>query len=198
MYCDLASEPGWAWTLVTSQGLSNREEQFASVELLVDSPKNTEMANWQAYRLPLSKMTKLKSQSTHWRITCSFPTLGVDYKDYVRAEFQKFNILTFMAGRECKEVEYIDVRGHNCSQCTVAWGQKNNLFLTHRSDVNECGRGSTPHNIDGEQTFGRYKKGRNPKFRCTSTNSSTTNYWFGHKLNLKDSFDWADFKVLMS
>lgn len=189
MYCDLASEPGWAWTMVTSQSLCSREEKFASVGLLVDSPETAEMANWQAYRLPLRKMEELKSQSTHWRVTCSFPTLGVDYRDYVRAEFQKFDILTFSAGRACKEVEYMDVRGYNCQQCTAAWGQKKNDFLTHRSDVNTCGRSSTPDHLNGEQTFGRYRKGRNPNFRCTSANSSTTNFWFGHKLSTRDSLD---------
>ena len=188
VYCDLASEPGWAWTLVTSQSLLNSEEQFAQKGLLVDSPKNAELANWQAYRLPLRKMEELRSRSTHWRVTCNFPTLGVDYRDYVRAEFAKFDILTFLVGRVCKEVEYIDIRGHACQQCTAAWGQKNDLFLTHRSDVNDCGRGSTPDHITGEQSFGRYKKGRNPKFRCTSGSSSTTNYWFGSKLNPNDPY----------
>ncbi|KAJ7372429.1 hypothetical protein OS493_018932 [Desmophyllum pertusum] len=182
VYCDLASEPGWVWTLITSQSLRNREEQFAQAGLLVDSPKNAELPNWQAYRLPLNRMVELKSRSTHWRVTCSFPSQGVDYRDYLRVEFERFDVLTFVAGRVCKQVEYIDIRGHVCQQCTTAWGQKIELFLTHRSDVNECDRGSTPDHISSEQSFGRYKKGRNPEFRCTSEDSSTTNYWFGSRL----------------
>lgn len=181
MYCDLASEPGWAWTLVMSQALRNTEEQFTQNGLMVDTPKNTEIPNWQAYRLPLSKMEELRITSTHWRVTCSFPSVGVDYRDYVRVEFAQFDLLTFRAGRACKQVEYINIRGHACQQCTTAWGQKGNLFLTHRSDVNACDRGATPDHINSEQAFGRYKKGLNPEFRCTAGDSSTTNYWFGSR-----------------
>lgn len=166
-----------------SQTLGNRNEQFTQRGLLVDSPKNAEIPNWQAYRLPLSRMKELRSHSTHWRVTCSFPSFGVDYRDYVRAEFEQFELLTFKANRHCKQVEYMDVRGHACQQCTAAWGQDKDDFLTHRSDVaNGCDRSKTPQNVNGEQTFGRYKKGRNPKFRCTAGDSATTNYWFGSRL----------------
>ena len=107
----------------------------------------------------------------------------MDYRDYVRVEFSHFDLLTFVAARDCKQVEYINVRGHACQQCTAAWGQKADLFLTHRSDVNDdCDRGATPGHTIQEQTFGRYKKGLNPEFRCTEGDSATTNYWFGSKL----------------
>ena len=184
MYCDLTSEPGWAWTLVMSQSLQNSEEPFARSGLLVNLPRNAETPNWNAYRLSLGRMDELRNWSTHWRVTCNFPSQVVDYRDYLRVEFEQFDVLKFAAPRVCKQVEYMNVRGHACQQCTAAWGQKIDLFLTHRSDVNECDRGRTPGFIKSEQTFGRYKKGRNPKFRCTSGSSSTTNYWFGRRLNV--------------
>ena len=183
VYCDLASEPGWAWTLVMSQSLRNSAEPFAQSGLLVDLPKNAELPNWEAYRLPLNRMKDLRKQSTHWRVTCNFPSQAVDYIDYARVEFEQFDVLTFAGGRICKQVEYINIRGHVCQQCSVAWGQKTYLFLTHRSDVSDCDRGKTPGYIKDEQTFGRYRKGRNPQFRCTSEDSATTNYWFGGRLN---------------
>ena len=183
LYCDLASEPGWAWTLVMSQTLGNRDEQFAQIGFLVDSPRNAEFPNWEAYRLPLNRMKELRSHLTHWRVTCSFPSFGVDHRDYTRAEFKQFDLLAFNANRRCKLVEYMDIRGHACQQCTAAWGQDKNDFLTHRSDVNNgCTRGETPNHVKAEQAFGRYKKGRNPRFRCTAGDSSVTSYWFGSRL----------------
>ena len=165
-----------------SQALRNKDEQFTQEGLMVDSPKNTEVPNWQAYRLPLSRMEELRSRSTHWRVTCSFLSVGLDHRDYLRAELAQFDPLTFKAGRACKQVEYIDIRGHASQQCTTAWGQKEKEFLSHRSDVNECDRGSTPDHINSEQAFGRYRKGLNPEFRCTAGDSATTNYWFGSRL----------------
>ena len=184
MYCDLASESGWVWTLVMSMTLGNRNEQFAQKGFLADSPRNAEIPNWQTYRLPLTRMMELRSHSSHWRVTCSFPTLGVDYRDYARAKFEEFELLSFKANRRCKLMEYMDVRGHACHQCTAAWAQDKNDFLTHRSGVDHgCTRRQTPKHVNGEQTFGRYKKGRNPKFRCTSGDSAVTSYWFGSRFN---------------
>lgn len=182
VYCDLASEYGWVWTLVMSQSLENRNETFAQSGLLVDTPKNAEIPNWDAYRLSRNTMEELRNLSTHWRSTCNFQSQPVDFRDYVRAEFKQFDVLTFVAGRICKKMEFMSIRGHACQQCTAAWGQRIHLFLTHRSDVNECERGGTPGHITPEQTFGRYKKGLNRDFRCTAGESATTNYWFGSKL----------------
>lgn len=183
LFCDLTSEAGWVWTLVMSQTLGKRNKKFARKGFLVDSPRNAETPNWEAYRLPLNRMMELRSHSTHWRVTCSFPSFGVDYRDYTRAEFEQFDLLTFKANRRCKPVEFMDVRGHACQQCTAAWSQDKNDFLTHRSDVNHsCTRGQTPRHVKAEQTFGRYKKGLNPKFRCTSGDSAVTSYWFGSRV----------------
>ncbi|XP_044169539.1 uncharacterized protein LOC122953648 [Acropora millepora] len=35
-------------------------------------------------------MKSLQSHSTHWRATCSYPTHGVDFRDYVRGNFAGF------------------------------------------------------------------------------------------------------------
>ena len=82
VYCDMNSEEGSAWTLVMSFSLKNKAiDQVDKKRLGVDAPLNEHSPNWNLYRMSLSQTTHLKSQSTHWRSTCSFPTYKVEYTD---------------------------------------------------------------------------------------------------------------------
>ena len=189
VYCDFTSEPGWAWTLVMSESLQNVQKPFTQRGLFKNEPMNPDVPNWEAYRLQLDRMKGLRSESTHWRITCSFdPASVVDYRDYVRAKFTNFDLLTHenKGWKTCELVDYIDVHGHNCKNCTAVWYQSAQYILTHKSNESLCEFGSAPGSIqvDGvhsEQNFGRYVY-YNRNFRCTSNNSSTTNYWFGSQV----------------
>ena len=182
VYCDMTSEVGSAWTLVLSYALKNRNLDYISRKpLLEDAPVNENSPNWNLYRMSLSQMTHLKSQSTHWRATCSFPTHRVDYTDYVRAKFIDFDIMTFRGYGICKKAEYVNIRGHHCVQCTSRWWQNSGYFAHIDSNGSgSCqlrpGRGST----SSENNFGYYVQGViNSKFRCSSGPLSTTNWWFG-------------------
>ncbi|KAL9978732.1 hypothetical protein ACROYT_G016287 [Oculina patagonica] len=88
MFCDFSSEPGWAWTLVMSQSLGRRGETFAKGPLLSGKFTNQRNPNWERYRIGNSRMRIVAADSSHWRVTCDFPTFGVDYRDYVRATFE--------------------------------------------------------------------------------------------------------------
>ena len=57
-------------------------------------------------------MTSLQSHSTHWRATCSYPTHGVDFRDYIRGTFKDFNIVTYIGAGQCKKVEFVNIQGH--------------------------------------------------------------------------------------
>lgn len=89
MYCDFSSEPGWAWTLVMSQGFGNRGQIFAKSPFLKGAPKNHRTPNWEMYRIGKGRMWVIKESSSHWRVTCDFPNFGVDFRDYLRAAFQR-------------------------------------------------------------------------------------------------------------
>ena len=158
-----------------SQSMLNRAQPFTQSLFSLNHPMNARAPNWEAYRLPLARMEELRSQSTHWRITCSFPSSGVDYRDYVRVEFANFELLTFQGREACKEVEYINVRGHNYEHCTSVWWQneKNNgKFLVHVSSTERCELGASSNFVGPhEHSFGRYRQYRN--------DFATTNYWFG-------------------
>ena len=80
-------------------------------------------------------------------------------------------------------MEYVDVRGNNCFNCTMPWFQSKLLFFhTESVGPTNCQKSIA----DGsdyvwlEDNFGFYLT-RNSKFRCTETLDSTTNMWFGVK-----------------
>ena len=173
------SEAGSAWTLVMSFAFGNRlMQQFgASGAMQNDRPVNEHSPNWNLYRMSLTQMNHLKSQSTHWRVTCSFPTHKVDYTDYVRAKFTDFDIMKFRGSGICKKVEYINVRGHQCAQCTSRWWQVD--YAAHLdSSYTGCQFLPTKGSVPNEDNFGRYNN-HNNKFRCAAGPFSTTNWWFG-------------------
>jgi hypothetical protein len=63
-------------------------------QLSANSPINKKTPiNWNIYRMSSSQMNALKPHSTHWRVTCSLPTHGVDYRDYARVNFVDFDIM---------------------------------------------------------------------------------------------------------
>lgn len=183
MVCDFNSEPGWAWTLVMSQNLKRRGEVFAKDSFLGVVFKKHRDPNWERYRIGGSRMRIVEALSSHWRITCDFPTHGVDYRDYVRATFKNLNPLKYNANGECREMEYINIRGHNCTQCTAAWWQTKSQQLTHFSDLDGCQFGKTAGSLANEANFGGYWKNNfSSEFRCSSKDTSNTNYWFGGRI----------------
>ena len=175
----MTSEPGSAWTLVMSYALKNKNVgQFgANGQMQNNLPVNEDSPNWNLYRMTLTQMNHLKSQSTHWRVTCSFPTHKVDYTDYVRANFTDFDIMTFRGFGICKKVEYINIRGHQCAQCTSTWWQDNEAAHLD-STFTSCQFLPTQGSVSSEDNFGLYSYYNN-KFRCSAGPPSTTNWWFG-------------------
>ena len=166
--------------------LTERGKPYTRQALFTNEPMSPEVPNWEAYRLQLDRMKGLRSESTHWRITCNLNLASVvDYRDYVRAKFKDFDLLTHKNGgkKTCELVDYINVHGHDCKNCTAVWYQSAEYILTHKSYENLCDFARAPGSIqvngrNSEQNFGRYEV-YNPNFRCTSSSSATTNYWFG-------------------
>jgi len=151
---------------------------FKREPLFEDKPMNEENPQWSVFRLSLSKMSQLRSRSTHWRVTCSFQLDGLVYRDYVRVKIADFDPIDLKGPGICKRVEYINVRGHNCSDCDVAWWQ-DNVMLHHDSSDAICGFDPSSGAVQSEDNFGYYDV-VNPIFRCTQTGrETTTNHWFG-------------------
>lgn len=183
VFCDLTSEPRKAWTLFTSWAKSNKGmKEFRSQPLSEDAPVDERLPSWDRYRMSLEMMNGLMNQSTRWRATCSFPTHGVDFVDYVEGKIRDFDIVNFQGFHVCKKVEYANIRGHQCNGCRLPWWQKNGLFFIHTdSSRKTCGFNPTQDAVPYEDNFGYYSR-TNTKFRCMADASATTNWWFGGSL----------------
>ena len=182
-YCDLRSEPGIAWTLIMSWSRENRFiSAFHNTPLQFNAAENENSPDWDRYCLSLERMRSLQVHSTHWRATCSYPTYGIDFTDYLRGNFKDFNIVDFLGGGECKRVEYVDIRGHNGTNLTVPFWQAKNVFMLGTdSSSGLCEFNPTVGAVSSEDNFGFYGA-FNPKFRCTQADNSTTQWWFGAQL----------------
>ena len=182
VYCDFESEPGFAWTLVESFALKNKLlPAFKSLPLKVDAPVNPYSPNWNLFRMSYQQMSHLRSQSTHWRVTCSFQTNPEDiYRDYARTSFKAFDALDFVGLNVCKKMEYINIRGQHCVKCTVGWIATLNQYALHIDGPapTSCQFKPSKDSIPTEDNFGYYWAA-NKKFRCSQSPVSTTNYWFG-------------------
>jgi hypothetical protein len=90
-----------------------------------------------------------------------------------------FDVVTFIGSRICKRVEYVNIRGHQCSDCDLSWWQNNNVHFLHTDSSDLiCGFDATQGGKYAEDNFGYYVT-VNPNFRCTADASATTNWWFG-------------------
>ena len=172
----MESEPGSAWTLVKSFAFKNKTLPAFSRRLLsFNYPVLPDTPNWFAHRMSLTPMNKLKQQSTHWRITCDFQNKPADiHRDYARASFANFDLMTFTGSYVCKLMDYINVRGHFCANCTASW----HAYFHLDSSATGCQFEPTEGSEYSEDNFGLYFD-TNSNFRCTSSPEATTNIWFG-------------------
>ena len=179
VFCDINSEVGAAYTLIESFSLQNNR-LFKFQSLTQNFPANHNSPRWDFYRLTKDRMARLAKLSTHWRATCNFPQVGIDYRDYVRVHMSKLNPITFQGNEACINVELIQIRGRLELHRTVAFWQRN-FHLHHDSSFASCQMKATPKAVSGEDDWGYYSY-INPEFRCTSSPQSTTQFWFGSYL----------------
>jgi len=182
VYCDFQSELGSIWTLVMSWSFQNKEgPAFKTKSLAEDAPVNELSPNWGVYRMSKNQMLFLKEKSTHWRSTCSYDKMDVDYVDYVRGNFGAFDITSFSGYGTCETVEYINVRGHIGHETAAFWQNPGWILHTDTAGTRGCKFDATTGSKSSEDNFGYYVY-PNPAFRCTSSPDATTQYWFGSYL----------------
>ncbi|XP_031567568.1 uncharacterized protein LOC116302418 [Actinia tenebrosa] len=183
VWCDVTSEPRSAWTLIMSHAFRNKDQQaFCRKTLTEDVPVNQDNPNWEAYRLSLRRMQFLFNQSTHWRVTSSSYKYGVDFRDYVRASLSAFDILSYLGRGECKNVEYINIRGINASFTTVPFWQSlaSPADILHTdSSLNPCAFDARQGAVASENNFGLLCIDTNPAFRASESADSTNEHWMG-------------------
>lgn len=187
VWCDFTSEPDSAWTLVMSWSHANsKTPAFRSKSLTQDAPVNERIPNWDVYRMSRDQMSKLRTKSSHWRVTCGFDKLDVgykgemrvDYRDYMRGKFSEFDITTYTGKGTCKTVEYINVRGYGGHETVRMWQMPDSCLLHTDSSAPGCQFNAHSGSKKSEDNFGFYGVS-NSNFRCTYGPTATTQYWFG-------------------
>ena len=139
----------------------------------------------------------LRNHSTHWRATCRYETDGTVRTDYLRASLEHFDIVRDVPTIEetCRPYEYVNIRGNECVNCTArTWYKKGYFHLVIDSSIqNGCDfDGNIPDQaVPSEDNFGFYGE-VNPKFRCTSSQNATTQFWIGGTLWLSNPWSSSD------
>jgi hypothetical protein len=187
VFCDFDLHSSMTWTLVQSYQLQHASQFRKSFSQ--DNPRNQDNPRWDSYSLSKSRMASINRDSSKWRQTCQYDTQGVVYTDYIEGSNGKINILTFQhtftGGITCSgdknQVDYVDVRGHNCTKCTapIVQATNNPLHLdTYRFSCEFKPTGSLGCNGRGEDNFGFYGCA-NSAHRCSSSPTATTQTWLG-------------------
>ena len=181
-FCDLTSETGFVWTLLESFSKANNND-FKNQPFLKNHPVSHNSFKWNKFRLSWSIMNSTLSHSTHFRATCNFNTDGLVTTDYLRAKTTNLNILQ-LNGWPCVKMEYVNIRGYDCYDCTALLGQVIHLHIHTDSSVISCQFKSASNGSvksgDGEDNFGYYNT-INTLHRCTSGDDATTQWWFGEQ-----------------
>ena len=182
-FCDLTSENGFIWTLLESFSLADNND-FNNQPFSKDHPVNQNFFTWNKFRLSRLLMNSVSGHSTYFRATCNFNIDGLVTTDYLRAKTTDLNIL-LLNGEPCVKMEYINIRGYNCYNCTAKMTQTIDWHLHSSSHyVEPCqftsARNDSVASPGGEDNFGFYQT-INPLHRCTLGDNATTQWWFGEK-----------------
>ena len=89
-----------------------------------------------------------------------------------------------MGERQCKKVEYVNIRGQVGTDLTAPFWLKLNTWTLHIDSTHTHCQFKTAKSsaASSEDNFGCYGDGISNKFRCTQGDQSTTQWWFGAHL----------------
>ena len=180
VWCHLDHAQGKAWTLVTSVSLGNvAETSLTKIQLKLNAPVNDNNPNLYQYRMSLTRMKQIRAMSTYWYAVCNFNGTMSDRRDTVRGKLSELDPIAYTGNGECRKVEYINIRGFTCKQCTVLWYQVTGNMLHVDSSVDgSCDLDARCGAVSSEDNFGLYGGSVNNNFTCTENDASTTSWWF--------------------
>ena len=178
-----------AWTLFESFDRDNMMH-ISDKPFTTNYSQNVRDPNWKLFRLPMPAMLDISSRSTFWRATCSYSQYGVDFRDYIRVRLSIMNPLTYTSSQKCLIVDYFDIKGTNCVNCTQVFLQSSKKMLTVKPRYSRL---SMDCNFDTSMVeyicypdpgvarpFGGHDLTCfDPKHRCSEKTTSTTEFWFG-------------------
>ena len=180
VFCDFDNDTGMAWTLIQTYAYQYNS-MFKNLSFYTNDRVNQGHFNWEKYRQSRWLMNTVKEDSTKFRMTCNYDKDGVVYRDYLQASIKQVNLLGPLEG--CQFVEFVDIRGQNCTNCTVYIHQSEiQVFHVDSFHNHNCGflpTGGIPCDTNkGEDNFGYYEC-VNRNHRCTSSLTATSQTWLG-------------------
>lgn len=186
VFCDFEKDSNISWTLIQSYSLEHAQTFRKPFQKDFGKNQKDPMLTWFSYRLSKARMESIQKKSTKWRVTCDFDK---DLKAITRTDFMHgskvdLDIMTFSGHAECKKVDYINIRGYNCSECTAVLYQEINGYPFHidsRKSNSKCeftAKNAIYCSTGGEDNFGMYRCA-NAAHRCSTTQNSTTQTWLG-------------------
>ena len=206
VYCDFNSEWPYVWTMIESfsrkAGMKDsnvKSRLHFQRPYTIDYPFNEcRPDQFQGYRTSKKVISLIRNSrtTTHWRATCNFDLYAkgivktFSHQDYVRGSLCALDFSTFYSsGGSCYSMEYINIRGHSCDKCTVPWYSNTAMHPSIRADQSpiRCSKMRFGNFQGAEYNWGTYN-GYSNEFSCTSSDQSTTNWWFGGIYSPMDGF----------
>ena len=178
VYCDFDINSTMTWTLIQSYSFANRDSFSRYMTFVNDVPISHFTPSWLAYRLSKSQMKSIGLESTTWRITCQYDK---NHKviDYLQVSQSQFDIL-ISDYIDCVKVEYINVAGKDCSNCTVYIWQNQLYSLHYYSDpVENLFKCDFIYGSQKETYFVHYTLPFNNNNDCSANQVATTQTWLG-------------------
>ena len=175
VFCDFEINSSMTWTLIQSY---QRDQKMIALSFNATNQNNI---SWNDYRLSKTRMRSIQMHSTKWRVTCQYQEQG-NCSDVVRGFNDKMDILKDTYG--CSVVEYISVRNHSCSNCTVFFWQDRDyplhFYSEEKAPINSCEFHVHDENQTCADYFGSYSYYCIDTAQCCSASpTSTTQIWFG-------------------
>ena len=87
------------------------------------------------------------------------PVKCIDFRDYLRGNFNDFNIFSFVGTGVCKKMEYVNIRGHVGTDVTARFSQELSEYTLHidtPSGSNNCQFNPKAGAVSSEDNFGWY------------------------------------------
>lgn len=180
VYCAF-NAPNQAWALIESFSLENNffksSPFFETFGINYDLPPS-----WENFRMIRGRMTYISSLSTLFRATCDFPKRSSSSltPDLLIGELREVNLISEHIDG-CKRFMFIDIKGHQCRNCTAFTYQGGTVNAHFHIDVTHNRCEYKPPILFNTDNFGYYGS-IDKTFTCTLAANSTTQYWLGQEI----------------
>ena len=120
-------------------------------------------------------MQAIQADSTAFRATCQYDTEGVVHINFLQASKIHVDILTYTnehGSYPCPLVDFIDIRGQKCENCSAFLYQREDRMLQSDSYF------AAAHGCGFRPTVSKYCSFSGEEFRCVFFHQSSSSLFF--------------------